>query len=312
MAKDENSGEQPIIIKKIVKGGGGHHGGAWKVAYADFVTAMMAFFIVMWIISSSEETKKMVSNYFDNPGAFSFVTGKMTVPIDLGLKNVQGKNDGERKGDGSGKAYVDDPNDQNRDNYQAIKEALKLKAIEDSVESAQKLEDASREIKDFISNLEVQSEELKKIVESIEVTMTSEGLRIELIETDDGFFFQVGSSVLNSEIKFILKQIAFEIGKLPNFVTVEGHTDARGFGKGKGGYSNWELSADRANSARSYLSLNGLWDGQVKKVIGFADEFLKFPENPFDNRNRRISILIQYLKAADFELDEQDLENIPE
>lgn len=307
MAKDDKSGEQPIIIKKIVKGGAGHHGGAWKVAYADFVTAMMAFFIVMWIISASEETKKMVSNYFDNPGAFSFVTGKLTVPIDLGLKNVPGKNDGERKGDGSGRAYVEDPSQQNRDNYQAIKEAIKQKAIEDSVEAAQRLEDAGREIKNYISNLESQGQDMKDIVESIEIQMSNEGLRIELIETDDGYFFQVGSAKLNNDIKFILKEIAFEIGKLPNYITVEGHTDARGFGKGNA-YTNWELSSDRANSARAYLTQNGLWDGQVKKVIGYADQFLKFSENPFDNRNRRISILIQNLKAADFELTEEDLE----
>jgi chemotaxis protein MotB len=306
MAKDENTGEQPIIIKKIVKGGGGHHGGAWKVAYADFVTAMMAFFIVMWIISASEETKQQVSNYFDNPGAFSFVNGKLAVPIDLGLKNVPGKLDGERHGDGSGKNQVLDPTDQNRDDFHAIKQAIREKAIEDSILAAQKLQETAKEIKDYISNLKEERQDLKEVLNSIVISLSDEGLRIDLIETDDNYFFKVGSADIRGEVRIILKELAFEIGQLPNYVTLEGHTDARGFGK-TASYTNWELSADRANAARGYMAQHGLWDGQIRKVIGYADSFLRIPENPFDNRNRRISILIQNLKVSELEIKEEDL-----
>lgn len=303
---DEKSGEQPIIIKKVVKGGGGHHGGAWKVAYADFVTAMMAFFIVMWIISASEETKKNVSNYFDNPGLFSFVTGKMTVPVDLGLKNVPGKMDGERKGDGSGKDPVLDPMD-NRDTYHAIKEAIKEKAIEDSIEAAKRLEQTAKQIKDFVTNLKEERQDLEEVLNSIVISQKDEGLRIDLIETNDNYFFKVGSAEIKNDIKIVLEELAFEIGKLPNYVTIEGHTDARSFGK-NATYTNWELSSDRANAARSYMTKYGLWDGQIKKVVGYADQFLRVPENPFDNKNRRISILIQNLTAKELELTEEDLE----
>ena len=303
---DDNKGEQPIIIKKIVKGGGGHHGGAWKVAYADFVTAMMAFFIVMWILAASEETKKNVSNYFDNPGVFSFAEGKRAIPIDLGLKNVAGKNDGERVGDGSGKDEVLDPTDMNRDVYHAIKQAIKEKAIEDSISAKQKLEETAMDIKDFISNLQEERQDLKEVLNSIVISQTDVGVRIDLIETNDNYFFKVGSSEIRGEIKLILKELAFEIGKIPNYVTLEGHTDARGFNKGNC-YTNWELSSDRANAARSYMTKTGLWDGQIKKVIGYADQFLRIPENPFDNQNRRISILIQNLKVADLEINEENI-----
>ncbi len=311
MANEEKSGEQPIIIKKIVKGGAGHHGGAWKVAYADFVTAMMAFFIVMWIISASEETKQKVSNYFDDPGAFSFVNGKLATPIDLGLKNVPGKLDGERKGDGSGKNQVIDPTDENRDDYHAIKEAIEQKAIEDSIIedsilAAQKLQETAKEIQNYLSNLKEERQDLKEVLNSIVISLSDDGLRIDLIETNDNYFFKVGSSDIRGEVKSILKELAFEIGQLPNYVTLEGHTDSRSFGK-SASYSNWELSSDRANAARGYMAQHGLWDGQIKKVIGYADSYLRVPENPFDNRNRRISILIQNLKASDLEISEEDL-----
>ena len=178
MASEENSGEQPIIIKKVVKGGGGHHGGAWKVAYADFVTAMMAFFIVMWIIASSEQTKQMVAAYFQDPGAFSFVTGKMTIPIDLDLKKMKGRE--EEDGEGKGKNSADQI--LNSEYYKAIKEAIREKAINDSTQAANRLEQVGEDLEHFIKKLENLNEEMRKIASSIEISMTNEGLRIELIE----------------------------------------------------------------------------------------------------------------------------------
>lgn len=291
--------EQPIIIKKVKKGGhGGHHGGAWKVAYADFVTAMMAFFIVMWILASSEETKKSVEAYFDDPGAFSFVNGKRTIPIDLGLKPEPGKGKGE-EGDPKAKGKKDAfmSFDQNSKDSILIKAAIK--AGMDSVEAARKVEALGKSLQKELQKMIAQKPDLQEILSSIKIEMTKEGLRIELIESKESMFFEVGSSKVKKEARDLLIKLAGEIGKLPNIVDIEGHTDSRAFSS-KNYYSNWELSGDRANAARKILESTGLWDGQIQMVAGFADKKLRNPGNPFDITNRRISILIKQLSAEQF------------
>lgn len=297
MADDnEQSGhkEQPIIIKKIKKGGhGGHHGGAWKVAYADFVTAMMAFFIVMWILASSEEVKEQVSGYFQDPGAFNFVTGKRTIPIDLGLTPERNKGEGKDNGK---EAFVIEFEKKTMDTIEA--ESL-YKALADSALAAKRVEVIGEKIKEEIENQLTAKPELKDIISSIKIEMTHEGLRIELIESTESLFFEVGSSILRKEAIDILRKLALEIGKLPNDVEIEGHTDSRAF-KSKAIYSNWELSSDRANSARRLLESAGLWAGQAVKVTGFADRKLRNPGNPFDVSNRRVSILIKQLSTDQF------------
>lgn len=316
---DEETGhshkEQPIIVKKIKKGGHGHHGGAWKVAYADFVTAMMAFFIVMWILAASNEsTKKAISEYFNDPGAFNIISGEK-IPvmksdeINLIIKGAKGK--GKDKGEGSGPSdqkekvgwgvgFAGSPDDIDKYKGKAkfilvdSNEMKKLdKARIDSVRYMKNVEKASQQIRKELREALAKNPESKEILSSIRIEMTPEGLRIELIESKDAMFFEVGSARISAEAEKILKKIADQIRVLPNEVEIEGHTDSRQYGK-SAAYTNWELSSDRANAARRILR-NYLWDGQITKVTGFADMRLRNQGNPFDVTNRRVSIIVKQM-----------------
>jgi chemotaxis protein MotB len=235
----------PIIVIKKKKGHGGHHGGAWKVAYADFVTAMMALFIVLWLLSTSDETKKAVGGYFQDP------------------KGV-GKQMGSAMA-GTG-------------------EALSI-AKDDMVK-----------LKEKLSNAIKQAPELKKLEHQVEMIITGEGLRIELLESEGGSFFESGRpspTVLGSEL---IEVLALELGKMPNQLMIEGHTDAKPFAA-TGEYGNWELSSDRANAARRVMLKHGLRPDQVIQVRGFADRNLRKSKEPEDPSNRRVSIIVQYQSA---------------
>jgi chemotaxis protein MotB len=242
-----NQTSQPIIIIRKKSGhGGGHHGGAWKVAYADFVTAMLSLFIVLWLLSSSEQVQKAVGGYFSDP------TGR-------------GKDVGNGlKGSGSESLSI------RKDDMNQLKEKLE-QAIKDSTS-------------------------LQKIKEHVVFTVTGEGLRVELLEGEASTFFQSGNSHPTDFGKELLKKLAEEIGKLPNRVTMEGHTDSRPY-NGDGEYSNWELSADRANAARRWMQENGMRDDQVTQVRGFADQSLRDPAHPNDGTNRRVTLVIMYQAA---------------
>jgi len=210
----------PIILIKKKSGHGGHHGGAWKVAYADFVTAMMALFIVLWLLSSATKQEKMaISGYFKDPSGTAAKLGTTLA--------------------GSG------------ENIQLSKEDM-AKLKEQLQKSIQKMID------------------LEKLKKNIEMTVTSEGLRIELIESEKGTFFNSGSAQLNGNGKELLTVLAAELGKVPNHISVEGHTDAKPF-SGKSNYTNWELSSDRANAARRVMQDTGLRQNQIAEVRGYAD-----------------------------------------
>jgi chemotaxis protein MotB len=238
---------QPIIIIRKKKGyAGGHHGGAWKVAYADFVTAMLALFIVLWLLSSSEQVQKAVGGYFTDPKG----RGK---DVGNGLKGA---------GSESLSIHKDDMN--------------KLK---DKLEQAVK-----------------SSAALQKIKEHVIFTVTGEGLRVELIEGEGSTFFESGNSSPTDFGKDLLQKLAEEIGKLPNKVTMEGHTDSKPF-SGRADYSNWELSSDRANAARRWMQQNGMPDDQVTQVRGYADQSPRDPDHPDDATNRRVTLVIQYQLA---------------
>jgi len=233
----------PVIIIKKKGGHGGHHGGAWKVAYADFVTAMMALFIVLWLMNSSKQMQVAVGGYFKDP---------------TGTSKKVGTNQS-----GSG------------ENFSLTKQNM--------ADLKEQLQKSIHRITDL--------ENLKK---NIEMTVTADGLRIELLESEKGTFFDSGSSALNQSGKEMLALLAAELGKVPNHISVEGHTDAKPF-TGKGNYSNWELSADRANAARRLMQESGLRADQVSQVRGFADQRLRNTNTPQDASNRRISIIVQYV-----------------
>jgi chemotaxis protein MotB len=236
----------PIIIRKKATHGG-HHGGAWKVAYADFVTAMMALFIVLWLMNSSKQIQVAVGGYFKDP---------------TGTAKKVGTNQS-----GSGENFH-----LTRQNMAELKEQLQ-KSI--------------RSIND-----------LEKLRKNIEMTVTAEGLRIELLESDKGTFFDSGSAKLNESGQEMVVLLAKELGQVPNHVSIEGHTDAKPY-TGKASYSNWELSADRANAARRLMQQSGLRADQVAQVRGFADQRLRTPKDPLEASNRRISIIVQYLSKEE-------------
>ena len=237
---------QPIIVIKRNSRHGGHHGGAWKVAYADFVTAMMSLFIVLWLMNSSDKVKKAVAGYFNDPKG----TGTM-----LGTTMT-----------GTGETVTA----ASTDNMQKLKEKLE------------------QEIK--------AKADLKKLSKQIEITITPEGLRIELLEDKNGTFYQSGSARLSDSGQELLELLAAELKTLPNSLLIEGHTDAAQYSDDTS-YSNWELSADRANAARRLLQHDGVRSDQVTQVRGYADQLLRVKSNPFDPSNRRISILVKNQEA---------------
>jgi len=243
--------KRPIIIVKKKGGHGGHHGGAWKVAYADFVTAMMALFIVLWLLNSSKQVQEAVGGYFKDP---------------TGTSKKVGSN---QTGSGENFAIT-------KDNISQLKEELQ-KAV--------------RHVANF-----------DKFKDQIQMTVTAEGLRIELLETDPGTFFDSGRPELNGSGKDLLVTLAGELGKLPNKVSIEGHTDSKPY-SGSSNYSNWELSVDRANSARRLMQANGVRADQVSQVRGYADQQLRTPANPEDPSNRRITLIVQYVTKN---LDDDD------
>ncbi len=242
---------RPIIILKKKGGHGGHHGGAWKVAYADFVTAMMALFIVLWLLNSSKQVREAVGGYFKDPTGTSKKVGSNMI--------------------GAGENFV-----LTRDNMPKLKEQL---------------QQAMKQVSDF-----------EKLQSHIEMTVTTEGLRIELSESASGTFFDSGSAELKSEGADLLITLAQELGKLPNKLSIEGHTDSQPYAP-SATYGNWELSSDRANAARRVMQANGIRADQVTQVRGFADQRLRKPDAPLDPANRRISVIVQYILKSNGDED---------
>lgn len=264
----ENEPKPPapiVIVKGKKKRHGGHHGGAWKVAYADFVTAMMAFFLVMWLVSQSDDVKQAVGGYFRDPVAF-------------------GQGMGILQGAGAPMPHPSATGPGDAETREALESARKV--AEEEVRQA--LEAAGRAIQRDLDR----SPEIQSLRDQMEIEMTPEGLRIQMIEPgDQEAFFRSGSAELNPKTRQVLAVIASELIKLPNHVVIEGHTDSLRFA-GQSRYSNWELSVDRANGARAAMEDAGLTPGHVREVRGYAANRPRFPENPGDPRNRRISILV--------------------
>ncbi len=239
--------QQPIIVVKKKVLHGGHHGGAWKVAYADFVTAMMSLFIVLWLMNSTPKpVQEAIAGYFNDP-----------------------KGTAAKKGSTGTEAQKEKPVEK-KDDMAALKLDL-TKAIEKM-------------------NL------LNKVKKQIEITVTEEGLRIELVEDEMGTFFEVGKAKPTPMLENILKVLSTQLKDLPNSISIEGYTDAQPYANSSG-YSNWELSTDRANEARREMQSNGIRANQVSQVRGFADQRLHVPDKPFSAANRRVSLVVQNLKT---------------
>ncbi len=238
------SSTQPIIIiRKKAAHHPAHHGGAWKVAYADFVTAMMALFIVLWLMASSDQVKKSIAAYFLDPKGQKHEVGSG------GLT-------------GSGKSM-----------YLSINDMQQLKT---------KLEQAFRSLP-----------AIEKLRDQITMTITGEGLRIELLENSQGVFFESGNARPTSLGIEAIGLLASQLGQLPNSIILEGHTDAVAYGNANG-YSNWELSTDRAHEARRLMQTHGVRPDQIKQIRGYGDQSLRNATNPLDPSNRRITVIVLY------------------
>jgi chemotaxis protein MotB len=259
--------EGPPIIKKVKKGhGGGHHGGAWKVAYADFVTAMMAFFLVMWIVGLNQAVKQSVAAYFKDP--IGFMKG-----VEQGRKpfNVQAPG-------ALSSAEV-------RPDLRKDAQDLQKRLQQDKERFSQAKHKIEREV--------VNNPEFRALSKSIQVRIAQEGMRIDLMESTTDVFFDSGSATPKSRTRDLLVTIAQELGKLPNRIVIEGHTDSKPFA-GKNGWTNWELSAARANAARAIMEASGIRAGQVLEVRGLADRMPIDPAHKDSFKNRRVSILLPF------------------
>ncbi len=285
---------QPIIIKKIKKGGGGHHGGAWKVAYADFVTAMMAFFLLLWLLNvTTDEAKNAIANFFDpthpaisssqsgaggvlgglsvtTEGAMAQMAQPVTAPQSSGASRAATK---------TGESGTDNP-----EYSEAELEQLKR---EFEKEEAERFEEAKKEIEEAIKD----SPELQELMKNVMMDITPEGLRIQIIDQEGRPMFASGSAEMYDYTRKLMEKVAEIILKMPNEISIRGHTDSIPYGPGAK-YTNWELSADRANSTRRILQASKVPETRLTDIMGKADRENLVTDSPKDPRNRRISIIL--------------------
>lgn len=272
---------QPIIVKRVKKSAGGHHGGAWKIAFADFATAMMAFFLVMWLMTSATpEQKKAISGYFQDP--IGFTESASPYAIDLGgtptpaperTLNPDISETPESQPDESGVST---------DQIETLAEKMEQERLELLLQELQ--------------NKVEENPELQRFKDQILFEITQDGLRIQIMDAENRPMFALGSANLQPYFEDILLAMADTIRAVPNKISISGHTDAKPF-VGRGDFGNWELSSNRANAARRTLVAGGYPDEQVARVVGYASSALFDREDPFNPVNRRIDIVVLTKKA---------------
>ncbi len=281
-----------ILIKRRKKGGGGHHGGSWKVAYADFVTAMMAFFLVMWLVTSTPEEKLGgIADYFKNPSAVkgstsTAVPGRMgpggagdsPVKMFSQVRNPPGAGDAKVPGIGSGK-----------DGQQRIDEAARR--AREKVDR-EKLE----ELRKVLTKAIASSQAMAPFKDQLLIDITPEGLRIQIIDAHNRPMFDLGSPELKSYSRALLVELARYLDDVPNRVAITGHTDTTPY-RAQDGYTNWELSAERAGAARRALVQGGLAEAKLARVVGLSSSVPFNRNDPADPKNRRISLVVLSTEA---------------
>jgi chemotaxis protein MotB len=276
---------QPIIIKRVKKGGHVAHGGAWKIAYADFVTAMMAFFLLMWLLGSTTDgDKKGIADYFQSP-------------LKIALAGGSGSGDSNSVLKGGGESLTSTVGQVKKGDVEAQRNTInlhKLKAEQVRAEIA-RLENLKQEIQQKMQS----SEKLKEISSQIRLDMTRDGLRIQIVDDQNRPMFASGSATIAPYMKDLLRAIGSVLTEVPNRLTLEGHTDAQPFPGGDRGYGNWELSSDRANASRRELIAGGLTDDRILRVQGLASSQPFDDKDPLAPTNRRISIIVMNREAED-------------
>ncbi|WP_374562126.1 flagellar motor protein MotB [Ideonella sp.] len=276
---------QPIIVKKVRKGGHATHGGAWKIAYADFVTAMMAFFLLMWLLGSTTEgDKKGIADYFSSP-------------MKVALSGGAGSGDASHVIKGGGEDLTRSGGQIKRGDVDAPKKTINLAALKAEQKRAElaKLQEVKHTIEEKIQA----SERLKALSSQLRLDMTRDGLRIQIVDEQNRPMFASGSAAVQPYMRELLQAIGAILTEVPNLLTLEGHTDATPFSSGERGYSNWELSADRANASRRELMAGGLAENRVLRVQGLAFSQPFDRNDPTSPSNRRISIIVMNRDAED-------------
>ena len=276
---------QPIIIKRVKKGGHAAHGGAWKIAYADFVTAMMAFFLLMWLLGSTTDgDKKGIADYFASP-------------LKVAMMGGSGAGDASSVVKGGGTDLTRANGQVKQGDMEAQRKTLQLKALKADQRRAEaaRLEALKKKVEDVLAS----NPKLAALRAQIRLEMTRDGLRIQIVDEQNRAMFDSGSAVVKPYMRELLREIGSVLAEVPNRLTLEGHTDAQPFGAGERGYSNWELSSDRANASRRELGSGGLPEDRVLLVQGLASSVLFDPADPLSPVNRRISILVMNRDAED-------------
>lgn len=286
MASEE---KRPIVIRRIKKVTGGAHGGAWKIAYADFVTAMMAFFLLMWLLGSTAKGDlKGVSEYFKTP-------------LKVALMGGNGSGNSSSIIKGGGQDLTKTEGQVNRSNESSEQQVVNLKvAISEMMKLEKDIElNKLKGLKKSIEEAIDKNANLAKFKNQILLDITSEGLRIQIVDKKNRPMFKLGKSDLEPHTKDILHEIGKAMNQLPNKVSLSGHTDAHPFAAGRKWFSNWELSAERANASRRELIEGGMDDAKVVRVVGMSSAVLFDKSDPFNPINRRISIIVMNKKAEE-------------
>jgi chemotaxis protein MotB len=270
----------PIVIKKIKKGGHGHHGGAWKLAYADLVTAMMAFFLLMWLLGTTEPAVRQgIAEYFKNPWKLSLRGGANTGDA---VSVINGGGEDITQSEGQVKLTEQGREDVIGEASDSEKELEQLEALKEKIERMIETNPLLQQFKN-----------------QLRIDITQEGLRIQIIDSEGRPMFNSASARMESYASEILHQIAPVINELPNKISIAGHTDAKPFPGSGQGYTNWELSADRANSARKELVKSGLKEEKMMQVVGLSSSVPYVKDDPLAATNRRISIIVMNRRTAE-------------
>jgi len=291
---------QPIIIKRVKKGGHAAHGGAWKIAYADFVTAMMAFFLLMWLLGSTTEgDRKGISDYFSSP-------------LKVAMSGGSGAGDASSLVKGGGQDLSRTTGQVKAGEVEAKRRTINLRALKEEQRRAERtrLEELKKKVEDVLAN----NPRLASLGGQIRLDMTKEGLRIQIVDEQGRPMFDSGSAVVKPYMRELLRELGDVLREVPNRLTLEGHTDAQPFPGNGQGYTNWELSADRANASRRELIAGGLPEARMLRVQGLAASKLLESKDPNAPINRRISIIVMNRDAEDAVLknyspDEDDSTN---
>ncbi len=270
--------QQPIVVKKIKKGGGGGHGGAWKIAYADFVTAMMAFFLLMWLLGSTTQ------------GDLKGIADHFTTPLKVALSGGSGSGDASSVIKGGGEDLTRAHGQVKKGDIQAERKTINLQALKADFErfEKQKLQGLKEQIEKMIE----MNPNLAQFKSQLLLDLTAEGLRIQIVDEKNRPMFDSASSELKPYTKDILRNIGMVLNSVDNRISLTGHTDAQPYAGGDRGFGNWELSTNRANASRRELIAGGLLDAKVMRVVGLASTVLFDKDDPYNPINRRISIVV--------------------